>query len=82
MSTELALLLYGYFLPLVVSYVVVRKYVIKEHNSKPTFEHFACVLTPIINFIVFGAIITYFFEWLFVKSNFIQRAVKWFFLIK
>ena len=82
MSTQLSLLLYGYLLPLVVCYVVVRKYVIKEHNSKPTFWHFACVLIPIINIIVFGAIMTYLFDLIFNKSGFIQRAVKWFFLIK
>jgi hypothetical protein len=82
MSTELALLIFGYFLPMVVNYIVVRKYVIEEEKGNPTFLHVACVIMPIINFIVFGAIITYFFEWLFVKSNFIQRAVKWFFLIK
>ncbi len=82
MSTELALLLYGYFLPLVVSYIGVRKYVIEEEKGNPTFLHVACVIMPIINFIVFGAVISYLIKLLFVKSEYIQRVVKWFFLIK
>ena len=77
MNIAIALFIFGYFIPLFISYHIIVRY-LKDENEIPSFMHLFLVVMPIANFFVvcvgFGA-------WIdsVLSRGWFQRFLKWFF---